>query len=184
MKSIFIVVLAVSALVAPVRALDFDGKTGAAGIAEELEEAAASVSEVPLPGRLLPVFTVEEVAAMDERIGQAVAYVRKENKSSYLEAGFECLLKKGTPVQKLAFLDHDNKEPYVLPEACSATEKGICDWVVDTVCTTVTVVACAWVCTDIVGEPATGDNPQECRKECHEESRQDCKEVRNWLCSD
>ncbi|HBE88909.1 MAG TPA: hypothetical protein DDW67_07190 [Elusimicrobia bacterium] len=185
MKGMLIAVLAIMAAAAPVGAVDFDGGSGSGGFALDLREAMASpVPEVPLPARPLPVFSAEEVGRMDARIMRAIDYVRVEKKGVYLEAGFECLLRRGTPEQKMEFLSHDNKVPYALPEGCSSTQKGICDWVVDTVCTTVTVIACVWVCTDVVGQPATGDNPQECRKECHEEARQDCKEVKNWLCSD
>jgi len=182
-SKILIAVLAVlvtaSAAGAEENIINFDGKERALVFAQ-LATQAQKITDVKtiepeavfIPAR---VFTAAEDAAMDRSIGSAIDYVQKHNKGVYLAEGFECLKRNGTSQEKYDFVYHAARSVYSFPEVCISRNKGICDWVADTVCSTITVVACAWV--------TSGDNPPITKKECHNESQEDCKEIKTWLYS-
>jgi len=180
-----VLIFAAGAAKASDLAVNFDGAAlKAAGLkapsyAVERESLFAQVSaqaqpEIAMPGRPVPEFTREQVSNMDKSIQGAVDYVRLHNQGEALAAGFDCLLREGTPEQKFAFVYHSGNAPYALPDNCVMRNKGAftegCKWVFDTVCTTVTYVACAIM--------ADGS------KECHEEAKEDCKVVKQCLFQD
>ena len=148
----------------------FDGKPGpqAASSPAYQDTAVAPV----IPGR---EFTAAEQAELDKSIGSAIAYVQAKGMKAEFAASLECLKKSGTPRQKFEFVYQPAGQAYLFPEACVSSDKGVCDWIVENVCRTITVVSCAWV--------TSGDNPPITKKECHNEAKEDCKEVKNWVCS-
>jgi hypothetical protein len=130
--------------------------------------------EIAMPGRPVPEFTRDQVSNMDRSIQSAIDYVRLHQQGETLAAGFDCLLREGTPEQKFAFVYHSGTSAYAFPDNCVMRNKGAftegCKWVFDTVCKTVTYMACAIM--------ADGS------KECHEEAREDCKVVKQCLFSE
>jgi len=146
--------------------------------------AAKSISEMTagpaiIPARATPVFTTKQMEDMDRSIGTAITYAQAHKKGAYLVNGFECLRKNGTPEQKFAFVYQQSGTVYSFPDSCVMRNKGVisdaCGWVVETVCKMITYVSCTWV--------TSGDNPPLTWQECTEEAKEDCKEVRNWVCS-
>jgi hypothetical protein len=107
---------------------------------------------------------------MDKSIDSAIAYVNMHGQGADLAAGFECLKKNGTLEQKYAFVYQPKGTVYSLPANCVMQNKGVCELVFDTVCKTVTYVACAIM--------ADGS------KECHDEAREDCQTVKKCLMPD
>ncbi|HBA59530.1 MAG TPA: hypothetical protein DCZ92_01645 [Elusimicrobia bacterium] len=142
-----------------------------AGLDIAAVSAPVQVAEAVIPARR---FDAAEIANMDRSIGTAIAYVQSHKQGAPLAASFECLRNSGTPEQKFAFVYKADAAPYSFPENCVRQDKGICSWVVESVCTTITVVSCAWV--------TSGDNPPITKKECHDESKEDCKKVKSWIC--
>ena len=185
--AVFAVIAAASAAKAEEIKIGFDGKTGAplfAQLAAQTIPGIAAASgremEVVIPSRATPVFTGKELEAMDKSIGTAITYVQAHGQGAYLAESFECLLRKGTPEQKFAFVSQAPGTAYAFTGACAKqTNKGTledaCRWVVEPVCRTVTAVSCAWV----VGS----GNPPMSKEECKEESKEVCERVTNWICS-
>lgn len=150
--------------------IDFDGKAGAQSFAQLAAEARFMPVEAEpavIPVRLSPEFTRKQVVDMDKSIDSAIAYVNLHGQGADLAAGFECLKNNGTPEQKYAFVYQPAGTVYSLPENCVMRNKGVCQAIFDTVCKTVTYVACAIM--------ADGS------KECHDEAREDCKVVKKCL---
>jgi len=185
--AVFAIMTAASAAKADGEVIDFDGKKGAPLFAQlsaqtipGMAVASGREMEVVIPARPTPVFTGKELEAMDKSIGTAIAYVQAHDQGAYLAESFECLLRKGTPEQKFAFVYQAPGTAYAFTGACAKqNNKGAvedaCRWVVETVCRTVTAVSCLWV----VGS----GNPPMSKEECKEESKEVCERVTNWICS-
>jgi hypothetical protein len=139
---------------------------------------ATAASPAFIPARATPVFTTKQMEEMDSSIGTAIAYVQAHNQGVYLLNGFECLRQNGTPEQKFAFVYQQKGTVYSFPDNCVMRNKGVlsdaCGWVVETVCKMITYVSCKWV--------TSGDNPPLTWQECTDEAKEDCKEVRKWVC--
>lgn len=148
----------------------FEDKPGLPAASQPAYQDTASVPVIQ--GR---EFTAAEQAELDRSIGSAIAYVQAKGMKAEFAASLECLKKSGTPRQKFEFVYQPSGQAYLFPEACVTSDKGVCDWIVENVCRTITVVSCAWV--------TSGDNPPITKKECHNEAKEDCKEVKNWVCS-
>lgn len=174
--AVFMLMTAASAATAEDNIMNFDGSKGGSLFSQLAVRTRATefpVAEVAvIPAR---VFDAAEEAALDRSIGSAIVYVQRHNKSVELAESFECLRRGGTPQEKFDFVYYSGRGAYSFPEACISRNKGICDWVVESVCTTITTVSCAWV--------TSGDNPPITKKECHDEAKEDCKEVKSWICS-
>lgn len=141
-------------------------------------DAIAAAGPAIIPARATPVFTTKQMEDMDKSIGTAIAYAQAHKQGPYIVNGFECLRKNGTPEQKFSFVHHQKGTAYSFPDSCVTREKGVvgdvCGWVVETVCNMITYVSCVWV--------TSGDNPPLTWQECREEAKEDCKEVKNWVC--
>lgn len=185
--AVFAVMAAASAARAEGPRTDFDAKKSAplftllvAQTIPGIAAASGQEIEVVIPARATPVFTGKELEAMDRSIGTAIVYVKAHNQGAYLAESFDCLLRKGTPEQKFAFVYQAPGTAYAFTGACAkqnnkGTVEDACRWVVETVCRTVTAVSCVWV----VGS----GNPPMSKEECKEESKEVCERVTNWICS-
>ena len=165
----FVMMAAASSARAEGNAMDFDGKAGAPSFAQLAAQSQfmPAADAAIIPARVAPEFTRKQVVDMDKSIDSAIAYVNMHGQGAELAAGFECLKQNGTPEQKYAFVYQPKDTVYSLPETCVMRNKGVCQAIFDTVCKTVTYVACAIM--------ADGS------KECHDEAREDCKVVKKCL---
>ena len=103
------------------------------------------------------VLTSRTVAAMDESIGSAIAYVNAHGYGPQFRPGFECLRDQGTLKEKFNFVYPSEDSDYLLPDRCrQPSTKGTCtcvawDWkdvcydtsVIEDVCTVVAGVCAA-----------------------------------------
>ncbi|HAT72032.1 MAG TPA: hypothetical protein DCS63_04375 [Elusimicrobia bacterium] len=150
--------------------IDFDGKQGSplfAQFAVQEPYIPGPGEGAVMPARTAPEFTRRQVLEMDKSIGSAIDYVNAHGQGAYLAQGFTCLRQNGTPEQKYLFVYQAAGTTYSLPANCVMQNKGVCTWIFDTVCKTVTYMACAIM--------ADGS------KECHEEAREDCSVVKKCL---
>jgi hypothetical protein len=138
-SNILIAALAILAAASSVRAegnvIDFDGKAGAQSFAQLAAQAQAKENPVAEQA-IIPVrvFDAAEQASADKAIGSAITYAQKRQLSPALIAGLECLRDSGTPEQKAAFVNDEDKAVYQFPAACVAkvaqldgVNKGIVD---------------------------------------------------------
>ena len=150
--------------------IDFDGKTtGAMGFMETTKSSDSRQNdnimyEQPKPASVSfgnmeePVFSPRIVAAMDESIGSAIAYVNTHRLGSQLRTGFECLRDQGTLAEKSGFVYAADGSGYALPDRCMLpSTKGTCictawDW--RDVCHDTTVYKD--VCEQVAGVCAAG----------------------------
>jgi len=150
--------------------IDFDGKQSSplfAQLAAQAPSLHSAADDTIIPVRVAPDFTQSQVLNMDKSIGSAIEYVNAHGQGAYLAEGFACLRQNGTPEQKFAFVYQPAGTTYSLPANCVMQNKGVCTWIFDTVCKTVTYMACAIM--------ADGS------EECHKEAREDCSTVKKCL---